>query len=95
MLMDEREMDNMLPGDTTAGQNATEGIRRKSCSKGVIEGVRSRARVFVENLIVRMTDRMKRHGGLLSRDKNRGCHREGGTNHGSGQGRIYFSTPRH
>ena len=28
MLMGEREMDNMLPGDTTAGQNAAEGIRR-------------------------------------------------------------------
>ena len=26
MLMGEREMDNMLPGDTTAGCNATEGI---------------------------------------------------------------------
>ena len=26
MLMGEREMDNMLPGDTTAGQNAMEGI---------------------------------------------------------------------
>ena len=26
MLMGEREMDNMLPGDTTAGENATEGI---------------------------------------------------------------------
>ena len=28
MLMGDREMDNMLLGDTTAGQNATEGIRR-------------------------------------------------------------------
>ena len=29
MLIGEREMDNMLPGDTTVGQNVTEGIRRK------------------------------------------------------------------
>ena len=27
ILMGEREMDYMLPGDTTAGQNATEGFR--------------------------------------------------------------------
>ena len=27
MLTGKREMDNMLPGDTTAEQNATEGIR--------------------------------------------------------------------
>ena len=26
MLVGEREMDNMLPGDTTAGQNATKGF---------------------------------------------------------------------
>ena len=32
MLMAEREMDNMLPGDMTAGQNAT------SYSEVVIEG---------------------------------------------------------
>ncbi|KAI0208344.1 23 kDa integral membrane protein [Lamellibrachia satsuma] len=38
-LMGDRETDNMLPGDTTAGQNATEGIRRKSYSEVVIEGV--------------------------------------------------------
>ena len=37
MLMDEREMDNMLPGDTTAGQNAAEVIRCKSYSELVIE----------------------------------------------------------
>ena len=28
-----REMDNMMPGDTTVGQNTTEGIRRKSYSE--------------------------------------------------------------
>ena len=38
MLMGEREMDSMLLGDTTAGQNSTEGIRRKSYSEIVIEG---------------------------------------------------------
>ena len=32
VLMGEREMDNMMPGDTTAGQNAT------SYSEVVIEG---------------------------------------------------------
>ena len=47
MLMGKREMDNMLPGDTTAVQNATEGIRCESYSEVVIEGVRRRARVYV------------------------------------------------
>ena len=47
MLMGEREMNNRLPSDRTAGQNATEGIRRKSYSEVVIEGVNRRARVFV------------------------------------------------
>ena len=56
MLMREREMDKMLPVDTTARQNATEGIRRKSYSEIVIEGVRSRARVFVGDSKVRKTD---------------------------------------
>ena len=46
-LMCERVMDNMLRGDATAGQNATEGIRRKSYSEVVAEGVRRRAKVFV------------------------------------------------
>ena len=57
MLMDERKMDNMLPGDTTAGQNVTEGIRCKSYSEVVIEVVRRRSRVFVGDSIVRKTDR--------------------------------------
>ena len=57
MLMGEREMDNMLPCDKTAGQNATEGILRKSYSEVVIEGVGRRARVFVEESVVRKTDR--------------------------------------
>ena len=47
MLMGEREMDSILPGDTTVRQNATEGIQCKSYSEVVIEGVRRRARVFV------------------------------------------------
>ena len=57
MLMGEREMDNMLPGDTTAEQNATEGMRRKSYSEVVIEGVRTTARVFIGDSIARKTDR--------------------------------------
>ena len=28
MLMGEREVDNTLPGDTTAGQNATQELQR-------------------------------------------------------------------
>ena len=38
--MGEREMADMLPGDTTAGLSAKEEIRRKSYSEVVIEGVR-------------------------------------------------------
>ena len=56
MLMGEREMDNLLPGDTTAGQNATEDIRRKSYSEVVIE-VKRRAKVFVRDSIVGKTNR--------------------------------------
>ena len=37
----------MLPGDTNAGQNAMEGVRRKNYSEVVIEGARKRARVVV------------------------------------------------
>ena len=62
MLMVEREMNNMLPGDTTAGQNVTEGIQRKCYSEIVIEGVRRRARVFVEDSIVRKTDKVLNKG---------------------------------
>ena len=36
----EREMDNKLPGDMTAGQNSADGIRCKSYSEVIIEGVR-------------------------------------------------------
>ena len=42
MLMGEKEMGNMLPVDTTAGLNMTEGIRRKSYSELVIEGMRGK-----------------------------------------------------
>ena len=55
MLMGEREMDNMLPGDTTSGQNATEGIRRNSYFEVVIEWVMRRERMFVADSIVRKT----------------------------------------
>ena len=37
-LIGEREIDNSLPGDKTAGQNITEGIQQKSYSEVVIEG---------------------------------------------------------
>ena len=47
MSIGEREMDNRLPGDTTAGHNVTEGIRRKSYSEVATEVVRRSARVFV------------------------------------------------
>ena len=65
MLMGEREMDNMVPGDTTAGQNATEGIRRKSYSEVMTEWVRRRAKVFVGYSIVRKTERALNKGTTL------------------------------
>ena len=52
MLMGEKEMDNMLPSDTT-GQNITEGNRRKSYSEVVTGEERRKARVFVGDSIVR------------------------------------------
>ena len=61
-LMDEREIDNSLPGDKTAGQNVTVGIQRKSYSEVVIEGVRKRARVFVGDSIVKKTGRVFNKG---------------------------------
>ena len=55
--MSEREPDNSLPpSDKAAGQNAMEGIHRKSYSEAVIEVVRKRARVFVGDSIVRKTE---------------------------------------
>ena len=56
MLMGEREMDNLLPGDTNAGQNTTEGILRKSYSEVATEVVRGRTRVIMGASIVRKTD---------------------------------------
>ena len=57
MLMGEREVDNILPGDATAWQNAMDGIRRNSYSDVVIDGVRRRAMVFAEDSTVRKTGR--------------------------------------
>ena len=51
--MVEKEMENMLPSDMTVGQIKTEGNRRNSYSKVVIEGVRRKARVFVGDSINR------------------------------------------
>ena len=61
-LMGEREIDDSLPGDKTAGQNVTEGIKRKSYSEVAIEGLRRRARVFVGDSIVRKSDRVLSKG---------------------------------
>ena len=61
ILMGDREVDNMLPGDTTAGKNAAEGIQHKSYPDVMIEGVR-RARVFVGDSIVRKTDKALNKG---------------------------------
>ena len=49
-------------GGKVSGQNVMEGIERKSYSAAVIEGVRKRARVFVEDSIVRKTDRVLNKG---------------------------------
>ena len=57
MVMGEREIDNMLPGDTTAKQNVMEGVRTKNYSEVVIDGVRRRARMYVGDSIVRNTER--------------------------------------
>ena len=54
-------------GGKGSGQNMMEGIERKSYSAAVIEGVRTRARVFVGDSIVRKTDRV-----LNSQSQNRG-----------------------
>ena len=87
-------MGESLSGDTTAGQNATEGIRPESYSEVVIEEVRRRARVLgFDNQDSRQsTKHGGRRCGLFSRGKNRGYQREGGKKFGSGQGRFYFST---
>ena len=62
-LLSEREPDNSLPpSDKTAGQNVMEVIHRKSYSEAVIEGVRKRARVFVEDSIDMKTDRVLNKG---------------------------------
>ena len=50
--MNERERQS----DKAAGQNVMEGIHRKSYSEAVIQGMRTRARVFLGDSIVRKTD---------------------------------------
>ena len=49
-------------GGKGSGQNVMEGIKRKSYSAAVIEGVRKRARVFVGDSIVWKTDRVLNKG---------------------------------
>ena len=62
-LMREREPDNSLPpSDKAAGQNVMEWIHRKSYSEAAIEGVRTRARVFMGDSIVRKTDKVLSKG---------------------------------
>ena len=61
----------MVESATTAGQNATEEIRRKSYSEVVVEGVRKTARMFVGNSIVRKTDRALSKGIYVPWAKNR------------------------
>ena len=46
----------MRERDQVTGHNVIEGIHRKSYSEAVIEGMRTRARVFVGDSIVRKTD---------------------------------------
>ena len=86
MLIGKREMGNMLAGDTTAGQNATEGIRHKSFSEIVIE---EESEGVCGDSIVRQSAKGTTWG------KTRGYDREGGKNIGSWQGRIPFSTRRY
>ena len=45
ILMEEKEMDNILSGDTTARQNMMEWNRRKSYSEIVLVWVKRKARV--------------------------------------------------
>ena len=49
-------------GGKGSGQNVMEGIERKSYYAAVIEGVRKRAGVFAEDLIVRKSDRVLNKG---------------------------------
>ena len=51
-LMGEKEMDSMVPGDTTERQNMAVGNRRKSYSEEVIESVAMEAKVFAGESIV-------------------------------------------
>ena len=46
----------MLSGDTTAGQNATEMVRRKSYSEVMITLVKRRTRVFAGDSVDKKTD---------------------------------------
>ena len=86
--MGEREMYSKLPGDTTAGQNAMEGVRCKSYFEVMIEGVR-RARLLVGYSIVRKTDRALNKGDdvvVCFPGAKIEAMTEGGKNHGSGKG---------
>ena len=59
MLMGEKDVDNMVPSDTTAGQHMIE----RSYSEVVIEGSMKKARVFVGDSIAMKTDKALNNGG--------------------------------
>ena len=61
MLVGEREIDNMLPDNTTARQNATGGIRRKSYSEVLRRGSGKRGCLWWDS-VVRKTDRAPSKG---------------------------------
>ena len=46
VLRGKKDMDNMLPNDTTAGEYMTTGNRRKNYFVVVVEGVGRKARLF-------------------------------------------------
>ena len=50
-------MDNMVPTDTTAGQNMTAGNQQNSYSEVVTDGVKRNARVFVGDSLVTKSDK--------------------------------------
>ena len=57
VLIGEKEMDNMVPTDTTAGQNMTDGKRQNSYSEVVIDGIKRNARVVVGDSLVTKSDK--------------------------------------
>ena len=93
--MGDRAINDMVPGDTTAGQNATGGNRRKSYSEVVTEGVKRIARAFVGDSRVRKTGRALNKGDdvvVCFTEATIEAITERVKKCGSGQGCFYFST---